>query len=280
MVLKQETNRRIDYRLLTIPLETMRFSMRPKIQRSKGESSKIMTRVRQVIFKLKVTEENIAAAIANYDSSPFVVAYEFTPHADIREDVESIIVRTGGNMSKPVIYQVDLREYAADAITQAFLSDYSTGIPECIRVVYKLPVDYYDMATIWNISQKYPNVSFCGGKLIAIPGTNLGCIRQQDISKAREVTLDSSVPTMKEDSWYTSIKHTTDGGCGISMVNVDMTPLQENEILTFVPIGRQSVTTVAPVMQNREAQLVKPAALGGRKVSTLETLGGAGLTNF
>lgn len=280
MVLKQETNKRVDYRLLTITYDNMRFGMRPKIQRSKGESSKIMTRVRQVIFKLKVTNENIAAAVANYDGNQFVIAYEYTPYAGLRDDVQEIILRTGGNMSKPVIYQVDLREFAVNAITYAFLQEQCAGIPECIRIVYKLPKDYYDMATIWNISRQYPNVSFCGGKLIAIPEANIGCIRAMDINKARGILMDTQPPMLKEDFWYTCIKHTTEADCGICLANVDMTPLQENEVLTFVPMGRQSVTAVTPVMQEREAQIVNPTALGGRKTSTLQSLGGMGLTNF
>ena len=56
-------------------------------------------------------------------------------------------------------------------------------IPIWVRVVIYTPEDFSDMKFIFEMSKKYPNLRFSGGKFLRLEGCNIGCITKEDIPK-------------------------------------------------------------------------------------------------
>ncbi len=49
------------------------------------------------------------------------------------------------------------------------------GIPKNVKLNIILPKEFKDMSVVHHYSNKYENISFCGGNLIALKGCRLGC---------------------------------------------------------------------------------------------------------
>lgn len=68
-----------------------------------------------------------------------------------------------------------------DSVTEIEVGFIVKQIPSWVRIAIKTPKEFSDMRLIKEISLKYPNVRFCGGNFVRLPGCNIGCIQESDL---------------------------------------------------------------------------------------------------
>lgn len=118
-------------------------------------------------LRVGVTQDNIMEAIGKLDKNKMVVAYDYTGDAGFLCGMEK--------PEKPVIA-------TCPAQTVDLNLDMIAGsVPSWVRLVVQLPESYADMSAIEVYSQKFPNMRFCGGSFIRLPGCNIGCICADDL---------------------------------------------------------------------------------------------------
>lgn len=55
--------------------------------------------------------------------------------------------------------------------------------PDCVTPIIEFPDDFCDMHLLWKLQKKFPKVRFCGGKLFAIDGVNVGAVGVDILTK-------------------------------------------------------------------------------------------------
>lgn len=65
-------------------------------------------------------------------------------------------------------------------------------LPKGMTAIIKLPDGYKNIEFVWRMSQKYPNVRFCGGTFFCATGCNLGCCGIDILDKRGIKHTDSS----------------------------------------------------------------------------------------
>lgn len=132
-------------------------------------------------MRVEVDESNIVEAIDRFRGNRYVASLDYVGEEGYLKtiDIEGILVI--------VAKSVDM----IDGGTEYYLSE----LDPRVRPVLKLPRDFSDMKQLFDLSQKFPNVHFCGGHLIKIDGCNIGAITRNDISKK---IPDSRIPLVTE----------------------------------------------------------------------------------
>lgn len=170
-------------------------------------SGKYNGKEQSFLIRVQTNAENIANAIKDYGSSKNVIAFDYYGEVDGLNDIPST--------TKAIILHKDID--SIDMNIELFLNT----VPSNVRVAFKLPNNYCDMRSVIEASQKYGNITFCGGNFIRLDGAKIGCIRQSDFSKR---IPDSKVPL-------------TCKGCSCLMGNVDyddiVEPVFSNQQDTF-----------------------------------------------
>lgn len=121
------------------------------------------------LMRIQVDKTNIRDAILKYGDYRNVVAFDYY------DEIEGL--QNLPHTQKPIIYHKDIE--GIDINLDMFLN----VVPSVIRVALKLPNNYCDMREVMKVSAKYPNVTFCGGNFIRLPGASIGCIKQCDLNK-------------------------------------------------------------------------------------------------
>lgn len=150
-------------------------------------------------MRVIVNEENIEEAIKKFKGNKWVVSLEY---------VGDITFLNGKDLTGvTVIVKQEIEKVGMDI-------DFTLkSIQSDVRVVFKLPKEYNDMMSIYNYSQKYPNIRFCGGNLIRLEGCHIGCIGVSDIKKK---IAESRIPLVCE-------------GCACVYKNVTLSDLEAVE---------------------------------------------------
>lgn len=149
--------------------------------RVKGHTLKIVINDKEQIayMRLRTVLSNIQSAIYDYDNTKEVIAYQLCG-LDFETDMQRLKEMFYAPPNKPILYEIDFRDYPLGSITVPVLASYCNQIPPYVRLVIKVPNEYADMGTVTAISQKYPNTAFCGGYLLRLPTANIGCLRVSD----------------------------------------------------------------------------------------------------
>lgn len=122
------------------------------------------------LMRVIVNKDNIRDAITKYGYYNNVVSFDY--YGDVSG------LANLPNTPKSIILHKDM-----DGIDEVNLDLFLQSVPYRIKVALKLPITYTDMRTIIEMSEKYKNITFCGGNLIRLPGARIGCIQQEDCNK-------------------------------------------------------------------------------------------------
>ena len=117
-----------------------------------------------------VDEFSIDRAIEDIKGNKYVVALDYEGDIQylnsLKERPENI----------PVIVTKELRD--VNELSIAFLMQ---KLPNWVVVAIKTPEDFCDMRVVENLSNKFKNIRFCGGKFLRLPSCNIGCILRENI---------------------------------------------------------------------------------------------------
>ena len=139
--------------------------------KGKGVSTKLGNKKHQVYFKLYCDDSNLAECVELAKTSGNIVMLEYQGLPTSFEGVN-----TGG------VYITKVHEYGMN-LCEDDIKDAISTTPEGVTTVIKLPLEYNDMRFIYNMSQKYTNVRFCGGTVFCIEGCRLGCCGRDILDK-------------------------------------------------------------------------------------------------
>ena len=127
-----------------------------------------------------VDEYSIQSALEKVRDNKWVVALDYEGDISYLNNVKY------KEYDKPVIVFREIEKVTEDIIRELMKS-----VPFWVRVAVKTPGDFNDMRVIFNLSKKYPNIRFCGGKFLRLDGCNIGCIGREDIPrKVAESKID------------------------------------------------------------------------------------------
>ena len=140
-----------------------------KQYRGKSVSTKIGNKKNQVLFRVVVDDFSLVDALAYAKTDKNIVMLEYQgSHQYLSTIAESY------NGAPDLPYMV-VHESVGHNIDEEVLNSVLASFPQWCSVVIKLPNDYSNMEFIYNMSQKYPRVRFCGGYVFEIDGCRLGC---------------------------------------------------------------------------------------------------------
>ena len=158
---------------------------------------------KEVKFFLRVfvNELNIQEAVDKLVNNKFVVALEYKGELGFLKtvDTKGMVVIVKNSVDK-----VDMN-----------IDFYMNMVDSNIRMVFKLPDSYSDMRRVKEYSEKYTNIRFCGGNLLRLIGTKIGCIGIDDIPKK---ISESRIPLVVEK-------------CGCAMENVSLDEVEDLEFI-------------------------------------------------
>ena len=140
--------------------------------------------------------------------------------------------------SVPLIYKEELTD-----VNELSISFVVEKVPSWVRVAIKTPEDFSDMRLIEKMSKKYPNLRFCCGTFLRLPGCNVGCVSREDLP---DKIPDSAV------KYYTT-------GCACIPYSI---PIDEVEGLEYVYMTEEEIA----------AQETDKKLLIKKKVKSLEDL--------
>lgn len=151
-------------------------------------------------MRVEVNELNFQEALAKFDSNKWVAVFDYVGELGFLAGVQF--------GTKPVIITKQFEKL--DMNLDFFMNE----VDSRLRVAIELPKDYTDMRAVMQYSKKYPNMRFCGGKLLRIDGANLGAVTQAEIHKK---IPDSRIPIIAE-------------GCGCILPNLTV---EEADVVEF-----------------------------------------------
>lgn len=68
-------------------------------------------------------------------------------------------------------------------LTESDINTMLSCLPEAVTLILKLPEDYKDIRFLYEMSQKYKRVRFCGGTLFCFDECNFGCCGRELLDK-------------------------------------------------------------------------------------------------
>lgn len=80
---------------------------------------------------------------------------------------------------KPNIPIIVTKEF--NDINELSISFFMKCVPDWVIVSIKTPSDFCDMRIIETLCSEFPNIRFCGGKFLRLPGCRIGCIQKEDL---------------------------------------------------------------------------------------------------
>ena len=116
-----------------------------------------------------VDEFSIDRAIEDIKDNKYVVALDY--EGDIQH-----LFSIQEPPSVPIIVAKEFQE-----INELSIAFYMQKFPDWVIVSIITPENFSDMRVIENLSQKFKNIRFCGGKFLRLPTCNVGCIMREDI---------------------------------------------------------------------------------------------------
>ena len=217
----------------------------------KGTNIKVLSGEKEVTGYLKVVinRDNALEAVKKLVTDSHVVAFQYEG-IDFATDMQFLADTFPHSLQHSIIYMIDVSGMDISQITLEYLSEFCNLAPASVRLVFKCPDTFCNMAIVATISKLYPNTRFCGGYLLRAPECNIGCICAADIKGRAFSNINPVVQ-----------------GCGCVLPNITF---EEAEI-TYV-----QGTTRSVVASESKKTTPKPK----RVTTTLFELGGDSLSAF
>lgn len=194
------------------------------------------------LMRVTVDKDNIVDAITKLGSHKNVVAFDYYGEVDGLVNLPAT--------QKPVILHKSIE--GVDVNLDMFL----LSVPAGIRVALKVPNNYCDMRSIIDASKKYPNVTFCGGNLIRLPGASIGCIKQCDLVKK---VAESKIPLVCK-------------GCSCIIPNVCYEDIEEPTFTTEAVKERKTATQSNEVKPSTKSSGTTAVSKKKKAVNSLASL--------
>lgn len=131
--------------------------------RGKGVGTKVGNKKHQVYFKLYCDDTNLKECLdlARHSANVVMLEYQGIPLALENENIEGV-------------YITQVHDYGMN-LCEEDVRDVVETTPKGVTPVIRLPLEYNDMQFIYNMSQKYSQIRFCGGTVFCLDGCRLGC---------------------------------------------------------------------------------------------------------
>lgn len=142
-----------------------------------GVRAKVGNKKHQVYFKVYCDDTDVKDCIELYRSSGNILMLEY------QGALESI-----AELDLNGIYIAKVFDFGTN-ITEDDVLGVSASLRDGLVGVLRVPTEYKDMEFIYNMSQKYSNIRFCGGTTFCLDGCRLGCCGR-DIFEKRNVKYD------------------------------------------------------------------------------------------
>lgn len=151
-------------------------------KRYKGKAvvTKVGNKKHQVYFKVYCDDVDIAECVELYKSSSNILMLEY-------QGTEGGLL--GVDLSN--VYIAKVFDFGTNIVEEDIISLRDTQLPEGVVAVLRLPQEYCDMQFMYDMSQKYKDIRFCGGTVFCIDDCRLGCCGR-DILNKRGVKYDTS----------------------------------------------------------------------------------------
>ena len=136
-----------------------------------GVHTKVGNKKHQVFFKVYCDDVTIDECLDLFRSSRNVIMLEYQGNLSTLaiKDLKGVYITRvfdfGNNITED-----DIR----DALEQ---------IPDEVTAIIRVPQEYSDMHFVYDISQKYANVRFCGGTMFCFDGCRIGCCGRDILDK-------------------------------------------------------------------------------------------------
>lgn len=140
--------------------------------KERGSYAYVKGKKNPLYLRICIDDSNAAEAVAKFSCNPYVTAFDYKgKNIQQFKDIDT--------RNKVVIGYLKGLDVVKD---RAKIVSVLESVPECVRVVMKLPEGFKDMQTLQELSTSYPNIAFCGGKLIRIQGVRIGCTQPEDLA--------------------------------------------------------------------------------------------------
>ncbi len=120
----------------------------------------------QVFLKLTCSENDLEDSLSLAKGSPNIVMVEYQGQLD--SDAFRGINTRG-------IYVGVVKDAGAD-IDESDIDKLLEDIPDGVTLIIRLPKGYCDLGKLWELSNRYSNVRFCGGLLFEVDGVKIGMV--------------------------------------------------------------------------------------------------------
>lgn len=131
--------------------------------RGKGVGTKVGNKKHQVYFKLYCDDTNLKDCIdlARNSANVVMLEYQGIPLALENEDLHGV-------------YITQVHDYGMN-LCEEDIQDIIDTTPTGVTPIVRLPLEYNNMKFIYDMSQKYKPIRFCGGTVFCLDGCSLGC---------------------------------------------------------------------------------------------------------
>jgi len=136
-----------------------------------GVKTKFGTKKHAVLFKVYCDDTDVKECIDLYRSSKNVIMLEY------QGTLSTLGMQDLSNVYITRVY--DFGTNISEDDVKGVVEELIDGLVGVIR----LPQEYSDMRFIYNMSQKYSNIRFCGGSIFCIDGCNVGCCGRDILDK-------------------------------------------------------------------------------------------------
>lgn len=148
-----------------------------KVFENSGVRAKVGNKKHQVYFKVYCDDTDVEECIELYRNCGNIAMLEY------RGAVESI-----AELDLHGVYIAKVFDFGTN-ITEEDVKGVSYSLREGLVGVVRVPTEYKDMQFIYDMSQKYNNIRFCGGTTFCLDGCRLGCCGR-DILDKRNIKYD------------------------------------------------------------------------------------------
>lgn len=138
----------------------------------KAVSTKVHGRKYQVFFKVEVDDFNIEEAISHASRDKNIIMLDYVGTNDYItrvSDFKGVYIAWGRELGGEI-----------DESDIAHIEDIT---PEGVTPIIKLPTSYNNIRFLYEMSEKYNRVRFCGGYLYSFDGCRFGCCGRDILSK-------------------------------------------------------------------------------------------------
>ena len=139
--------------------------------RNIGATTKIGNKKHQVFFKVYCDDLTIDECLDLFRASRNVLMLEY------QGNLSTLAIKDLKGVYITKVYDF------GNNITEEEIKDVVEELPDGMVGIIRVPQEYSDMHFVYNMSQKYPNIRFCGGTMFCFDGCRIGCCGRDILDK-------------------------------------------------------------------------------------------------